>query len=114
MGHRYRAGCGQLSINLSGVLASLAVFTIIIGLAVQHTLGNIMNSFMFLSGPPVRQRRPHCGDGIEGTVMTMGMLSTKILTLEEELVIIPNNTLVNTTITNMALAVAMAFHAVWC
>ena len=50
----------QLSINLSGVLASLAVFSIIIGLAVQHTLGNIMNSFM-LSLDPVRQRRPHCG-----------------------------------------------------
>ncbi|MGB1462575.1 MAG: mechanosensitive ion channel family protein, partial [Candidatus Poseidoniaceae archaeon] len=92
----------QLSINLSGVLASLAVFSIIIGLAVQHTLGNIMNSFMLSLDRPFDNGDRIVVDGIEGTVMTMGMLSTKILTLEEELVIIPNNTLVNTTITNMA------------
>jgi small-conductance mechanosensitive channel len=92
----------QLSINLSGVLASLAVFSIIIGLAVQHTLGNIMNSFMLSLDRPFDNGDRIVVDGIEGTVMAMGMLSTKILTLEEELVIIPNNTLINTTITNMA------------
>ena len=36
----------ELNLDLSGILASLAVFSIILGLAVQHTLGNIMNSFM--------------------------------------------------------------------
>ena len=92
----------QLSINLSGLLASLAVFSIIIGLAVQHTLGNIMNSFMLSLDRPFDNGDRIIVDGIEGTVMAMGMLSTKILTLEEELVIIPNNTLINTTITNMA------------
>ena len=37
---------GQLDIELLGILASLAVFSLIIGLAVQQTLGNIVNSFL--------------------------------------------------------------------
>lgn len=92
----------QLSLDLSGLLASLAVFSIIIGLAVQHTLGNIMNSFMLSLDRPFENGDRIIVEGIEGTVMAMGMLSTKLLTLEEELVIIPNNTLVNSTITNLA------------
>ena len=71
-----------------------------------------MNSFM-LSDRPFDNGDRIVVDGIEGTVMTMGMLSTKILTLEEELVIIPNNTLVNTTITNMARGGGDGLHAVW-
>ena len=36
----------ELGIELLGLLASLAVFSLIIGLAMQQTLGNIINSFM--------------------------------------------------------------------
>jgi MscS family membrane protein len=92
----------QLNLDLSGILASLAVFSIILGLAVQHTLGNIMNSFMLSLDRPFDNGDKIIVDNIEGTVMAMGMLSTKILTLEEELVVIPNNTLVSSTITNLA------------
>lgn len=92
----------QLNLDLSGILASLAVFSIILGLAVQHTLGNIMNSFMLSLDRPFDNGDRIIVDDIEGTVMAMGMLSTKILTLEEELVVIPNNTLVSSTITNLA------------
>jgi len=89
----------QLNLDLSGILASLAVFSIILGLAVQHTLGNIMNSFMLSLDRPFDNGDRIIVDDIEGTVMAMGMLSTKILTLEEELVIIPNDTLMSRTIT---------------
>ena len=44
----------QLGIELFGILASLAVFSLIIGLAVQQTLGNIVNSFLLLSTDPLR------------------------------------------------------------
>ena len=47
------------------------------------------------------------GDRIEvdeqlGTVVSVGILSTKILTLDERLVVIPNNTLISSSITNFA------------
>lgn len=90
----------ELNLDLSGLLASLAVFSIILGLAVQHTLGNIMNSFMLSLDRPFDTGDRILVDDVEGTVVSMGMLSTKLLTLEEELVIIPNNSLVNSTIRN--------------
>ena len=42
----------ELGIELFGVLASLAVFSLIIGLAMQQTLGNIVNSFMLALDQP--------------------------------------------------------------
>ena len=92
----------ELGIELFGVLASLAVFSLIIGLAMQQTLGNIINSFMLALDQPFE-----VGDRIEvegkiGSVVSVGILSTKILTHEENLVVIPNNSLVNSTVINHA------------
>ena len=92
----------ELGIELFGVLASLAVFSLIIGLAMQQTLGNIINSFMLALDQPFE-----VGDRIEvegktGSVVSVGILSTKILTHEENLVVVPNNSLVNSTIINHA------------
>lgn len=92
----------ELGIELLGVLASLAVFSLIIGLAMQQTLGNIVNSFMLALDQPFE-----VGDRIEvegnlGSVVSVGILSTKILTHEETLVVIPNNSLVNSTVINHA------------
>ena len=92
----------ELGIELFCLLASLAVFSLIIGLAMQQTLGNIVNSFMLALDQPFE-----VGDRIEvegkmGSVVSVGILSTKILTHEENLVVIPNNSLVNSTVINHA------------
>lgn len=92
----------QIHIEMFGVLASLAVFSIFLGLAIQQTMGNILNSFLLDIDHPFE-----IGDRIQvgqlrGNVVSMGVLSTKLLTLDEELVVIPNNTLVNSTLINSA------------
>ena len=92
----------EVGIELLGILASLAVFSLIIGLAVQQTLGNMINSFMLAIDQPFEVGDRIEVDGVTGTVMSVGILSTKILTLTEQLVVIPNNRLVDSTITNFA------------
>ena len=92
----------EVGIELLGILASLAVFSLIIGLAVQQTLGNMLNSFMLAVDQPFEVGDRIEVEGVTGTVMSVGILSTKILTLTEELVVIPNNRLVDSTITNYA------------
>ncbi|MEC7700473.1 MAG: mechanosensitive ion channel domain-containing protein [Candidatus Thermoplasmatota archaeon] len=92
----------EVQIEMFGMLASLAVFSIFLGLAVQQTMGNILNSFLLDIDHPFE-----VGDRIQvgehrGIVVSMGVLSTKLLTLEEELVVIPNNTLVASTLINSA------------
>ena len=92
----------EVGIELLGILASLAVFSLIIGLAVQQTLGNMLNSFMLAVDQPFEVGDRILVEGVTGTVMSVGILSTKIQTLTEELVVIPNNRLVASTITNYA------------
>ena len=92
----------EVGIELLGIIASLAVFSLIIGLAVQQTLGNMLNSFMLAVDQPFEVGDRIEVEGVTGTVMSVGILSTKILTLTEELVVIPNNRLVDSTITNFA------------
>ena len=92
----------EVGIELLGIIASLAVFSLIIGLAVQQTLGNMLNSFMLAVDQPFEVGDRIEVEGVIGTVMSVGILSTKVLTLTEELVVIPNNRLVDSTITNFA------------
>ena len=64
-----------IGIELLGILASLAVFSLIIGLAVQHTLGNIVNSFMLAIDQPFEVGDRIEVEGVTGTVMSVGILS---------------------------------------
>ena len=92
----------ELEIELLGLLASLAVFSLIIGLAMQQTIGNIMNSFMLAVDRPFEVGDRIEVDGVLGSVVSVGILSTKLLTREEKLVVIPNNTLIGSTLVNHA------------
>ena len=92
----------ELDIDLFGILASLAVLSLIIGIAMKQTISNIANSFLLAIDRPFE-----VGDRVEiegnmGTVVSIGVLSTKLLTRDEKLVIIPNNTIVYTDIVNHA------------
>ena len=91
-----------LEIEMAGIAASFALFSLIIGLSLQHTIGNILNSFMLAMDSPFDVGDRIEVDGTEGRVVSTGILSTKILTNSEELVVIPNNTLVQNKIRNMA------------
>ena len=91
-----------LNVELFGLVASFAVFSIIIGLAIQQTLGNIINSFMLGMDRPFEVGDRIEVEGIIGSVVSVGILSTKVLTMGETLVVIPNNKLVQSTVINHA------------
>ena len=78
---------------MTGIAASLALFSLIIGLSLQHTIGTILNSFMLAMDSPFDLGDRIEVDGTEGFVVSTGILSTKLLTQSEELVVIPNNTI---------------------
>ena len=92
-----------LSIDIDALFASLAVFSLIVGFGIQATIGNIMNSFLLSIDRPFEPGDRVEVDGIIGTVASVGILSTKFVQAHtEKLVIIPNNTLVQSTIFNYA------------
>lgn len=92
----------ELDIDLFGIFASLTLIALILGIAMQQTISNIANSFLLAVDRPFE-----VGDRIElgetiGRVVSIGVLSTKILDHDERLVIIPNNTIVSSDIINHA------------
>jgi small-conductance mechanosensitive channel len=92
----------ELDIDLFGIFASLTLIALILGIAMQQTISNIANSFLLAVDRPFE-----VGDKIEidetiGTVVSIGVLSTKVLDRDERLVIIPNNTIVSSDIINHA------------
>ena len=81
----------QLGISLGPLLAGLGVAGFIVGFALQDTLGN------FASGMMILLYRPYdIGDlvdvgGVVGKVDKMSLVSTSLLTVDNQLIVIPNN-----------------------
>jgi small conductance mechanosensitive channel len=82
---------GQLGINLGPVLAGLGIVGFVLGFALQDTLSN------FAAGAMILAYRPYdVGDlveaaGITGRVRDMNLVSTRILTLDHQTLIVPNS-----------------------
>jgi len=81
----------QLGISLGPLLAGLGVIGFVVGFALQDTLGN------FASGVMILLYRPYdVGDlidigDVEGQVYKMNLVSTSLLTLDNQLFIVPNS-----------------------
>jgi small conductance mechanosensitive channel len=83
-----------------GILASSAVLGIVIGLAAQQTLGNFVAGLSLAFTQPVR-----LGDAIEvggtaGIVEEIGLTYTWVRTIDDNMVVIPNQKLASETILN--------------
>lgn len=90
-----------LNIKLATVLAAAGVLTIAIGFAAQTSLANVISGIMLLGDRPFQ-----VDDFIEvedksGFVISIDLLSTKLRTLDNTLVRIPNETLIKSTVRNV-------------
>ncbi len=91
------------AINLAAVLATSAIFTIVLGLALQDTLGNLF------SGVALQMERPfHLGDWVEvqhesqkwvGQIQEITWRATSMTGFGEELIIIPNKLIAQSQLT---------------
>ncbi|MBT5824027.1 mechanosensitive ion channel family protein [Candidatus Peregrinibacteria bacterium] len=90
----------NLGYNINSLIAGLGVGGIAFALGAQQTLSNIFGSISLLVDQPFK-----IGDWIEvndvsGTVLEIGLRSTKIETINMSIVSMPNETLAQATISN--------------
>lgn len=93
----------QVGVNLSGLLAAAGVATVAISFAAQTSVSNVVSGIFLLFDRPFS-----IGDNIKvdatlGTVISVGMLSSKVRTFDNLVVRIPNEVLLKSTITNYSL-----------
>ena len=92
----------QFDIEITAAVASLTVFSLVIGMALQESASN-----MIISGQLILDSPYDIGEKIEingqiGVVTEIGVLSTKIKTPGEQLMVIPNRVMALSTIINFA------------
>ena len=86
--------------DLGGVIAALGVGSIVIGLALQDTLGNLFSGIALLFERPFTEGDWIEVDGTTGKVIEINWRSVHILTRELEMLVIPNAVLAGATIRN--------------
>lgn len=96
----------QFGIAISPLLAALGVGGIAVALALQNTLSNLFSGLHIISDRPI-----NVGDyveiegGVSGFVEDIGWRSTRVRTLPNTLVIVPNSKLAESVIINNSLPV---------
>lgn len=86
---------------LTSILAGLGVGGLAIALAAQDTVKNFFGSLVIFADKPFLVGERVVVDNIDGTVEQVGFRSTRIRTLDGNLVTIPNGDLANKSITNI-------------
>ncbi|RUA08090.1 MAG: mechanosensitive ion channel family protein [Flavobacteriia bacterium] len=88
--------------NITGFVAALAVVGFAIGMALQGSLGNFASGILILTFKPyVKGNRVKVED-YYGVVEEIGIFNTKIITEDENTLIIPNSKITDSVITNFS------------
>lgn len=91
---------GTLGINTSSLAALLAAGGMAIGMALSGTVQNFAGGIMLLVFKPFKAGDFISAQGYSGVVQEVSMVSTKILTVDNRVVILPNGALSNGNIDN--------------
>jgi MscS family membrane protein len=91
----------NLGFNVTGLIASLSIGGLAVGLAAQDTLANLFGAVAVLMDKPFKVGDRIQLDALDGTVEAIGFRSTRVRNLDGHLVTVPNKTMGNATITNV-------------
>lgn len=91
----------ELNINLTAIFGAAGIIGIVIGVASQTSIGNIVSGFFLVS-----EKSFELGDVVRigdktGTVYSIDLLSIKIKTFDNLLLRIPNQTVISTELINI-------------
>jgi small conductance mechanosensitive channel len=81
----------QIGVDVTALLAGLGIAGFIIGFALQETLGNFAAGAMILIYQPFDVGDVIEAAGVTGTVDQMNLVSTTILTFDNQMLIVPNS-----------------------
>jgi len=91
----------ELNIDLTAVFGAAGIIGIVVGIASQTSIGNIVSGFFLVS-----EKSFEIGDVVRlgdksGTVYSIDLLSIKIKTFDNVLIRIPNQTVISSDLTNV-------------
>ena len=90
-----------LGVPMTSMVALLASCGLAVGLAFQGALGNLAGGLMILIFHPFKVGDYIQATGAEGVVRDISIFYTKLITLDNKVVLVPNGDLMNANITNL-------------
>jgi MscS family membrane protein len=95
---------GRFGIEITALVASLGVAGIAVALAAQETLSNVFGAFAILTDRPYKVGDRLLIPGIgQGDVTDIGLRSTRIMTRNNEVLVIPNQQMAGSEIINLSM-----------
>ena len=91
---------GTLGVDTSSLLALLSVAGLAVSLALQNVLSNMASAVILLTTKPFQTGHFIEMGSVSGTVVKIGAICTDILTLNNQLVHVPNSEITGSTVTN--------------
>ena len=91
---------GTLGVDTSSLLALLSVAGLAVSLALQNVLSNMASAVILLTTKPFQIGHFIEMGSVSGTVVKIGAICTDILTLNNQLVRVPNSEITGSTVTN--------------
>lgn len=87
-------------IDLTGIWGAAGIAGIAIGFAAQTSVSNVISGLFVLSEKAMKKGDFIEVDEVSGTIDSIGLLSVKIHTLDNQMVRIPNSTIINSDLKN--------------
>ena len=94
-------GVSMLGVNIGPLLALIGAAGLVIGLALQGTLSNFASGILILLNRPYDVGDVIDAGGVFGKVEAMNLVSTTVLTFDNQLMLVPNNQIWNGVIKNV-------------
>jgi small conductance mechanosensitive channel len=91
----------QLGVSLGPLLAGLGIIGFIIGFALQDSLANFASGMMILVYRPFDVGDTVEAGGVRGKVSHMSLVNTTFMTFDNQRLVVPNNLIWQTVITNV-------------
>ena len=93
---------GQLGFDLKVILGAAGVLTVAVGFAAQTSASNLISGLFLMVDRPFRVGDFITVDQFSGEVISIDLLSCRMRTINNQLVRIPNETMVKSSITNVS------------
>lgn len=91
---------GLFGIKLSAVWGAAGIAGVAIGFAAQTSVSNLISGVFVITDKAMKLGDFIEVDGISGTVESVGIISVKVKTLDNQVIRIPNSTIINTKLIN--------------
>ena len=90
-----------LGINVSSLLAVLSIAGVAVSLAIQDILSNFFSGVVLLGSKPFKVGDYVTVGGQTGTIVETGLTHTKLHTLDNQVILVPNSAVTSNVITNV-------------